>query len=414
MHKMFNINDITGYNQEVTEHAGQFLPYAHEKLGFNKPVGVNFISDPENAKDPLGKTAYYDPNKMEITIFVDKRHVKDILRSLSHELVHHTQNCRGEFAHGTETGEGYAQKDPHMRKMEAEAYLLGNGFLFRDWEDQLKQKKGNITMSNLSETKLREYISDIIKDVLSEGDPVKKAVSNLPGKLQKTVHKAKARKAVKDHPVTKAVANLEEGDEEKKAVSGLAAKLGKTVAKGKKKEKKPETAGDPVKSAVKGLPGKLQKTVSKAKGRKAAREHPVTKAIASMKEEEGIKVKPRTQAEKEKEKKVQKSVKKKTVVGSPAWKAAQDVASKAEKSVSKGLEEENLEEVVVDPMDPGTPPEEGRDPDTGKCKDGYVEQTDDMTGKTICSPQTVKFEENWKKGNKSQLLFDRLVKKWAK
>ena len=371
MHKMFNINDITGYNQEVTEQAGQFLPYAHEKLGFNKPVGVNFISDPENAKDPLGKTAYYDPNKMEITIFVDKRHVKDILRSLSHELVHHTQNCRGEFAHGTETGEGYAQKDPHMRKMEAEAYLLGNGFLFRDWEDQLKQKKGNITMSNLNETKLREYISDIIKDVLSEGDPVKSAVSNLPGKLQKTVAKAKVAKA-----------------------------------KGKKK--------DPVKSAVKGLPDKLQKTVSRAKGRKAAREHPVTKAIASMKEEEGIKVKPRTQAEKEKEKKVQKSVKKKTVVGSPAWKAAQDVVSKAEKSGSKGLEEENLEEVVVDPMDPGTPPEEGRDPDTGKCKDGYVEQTDDITGKTICSPQTVKFEENWKKGNKSQLLFDRLVKKWAK
>jgi hypothetical protein len=147
MSKMFVINDISGQNSELSSHANQFLPYAHKRLGFNKPVGVNFISDPENAKDPLGKTAYYDPNKMEITIFVDKRHVKDILRSLSHELVHHSQNCRGDFGSGVSTEPGYAQKDPHMRKMEAEAYLLGNGFIFRDWEDQLKQKKEIITMS---------------------------------------------------------------------------------------------------------------------------------------------------------------------------------------------------------------------------------------------------------------------------
>ena len=141
MDKMFKINDVSGKCGEVVDHAGQFLPYAHRKLGFNKPVNVNFVSDMENAKDPLGKTGYYDPNNMEITIFVDKRHVKDILRSLSHELVHHTQNCRGEFDNGVNTGPGYAQKDPHMRKMEAEAYLLGNGFLFRDWEDHLKLKE---------------------------------------------------------------------------------------------------------------------------------------------------------------------------------------------------------------------------------------------------------------------------------
>jgi hypothetical protein len=144
MNEMFKINDVSGQCGEVVDHAGQFLPYAQKKLGFNKPVGVNFVSDPQNAKDPLGKTGYYDPNNMEITIFVDKRHVKDILRSLSHELVHHTQNCRGEFDNGVDTGPGYAQKDPHMRKMEAEAYLLGNGFLFRDWEDHLKLKESKI------------------------------------------------------------------------------------------------------------------------------------------------------------------------------------------------------------------------------------------------------------------------------
>jgi hypothetical protein len=144
MHKIYKINGKpAGFADLNVFHrlAQQFLPYAHKKLGFNKPVSVNLLSDPKNKKDPLGKTAYYDPNKMEITLFVDKRHVKDILRSMAHELVHHTQNCRGEFKSGANTGPGYAQEDGHMRKMEAEAYLEGSGFLFRDWEDSLKKEK---------------------------------------------------------------------------------------------------------------------------------------------------------------------------------------------------------------------------------------------------------------------------------
>ena len=140
---------------------GSFYPYAQKRLGFDKPVGVNLISDPENAKDPLGKTAYYDPNKMEITLFVDKRHVKDMLRSFSHELVHHGQNCRGEFDGKMEVVKGYAQKDPHMRKMEAEAYLMGNGFLIRDWEDQ-KEK------TPMNEAKIREAIKEAFKVALAE------------------------------------------------------------------------------------------------------------------------------------------------------------------------------------------------------------------------------------------------------
>ena len=91
---------------------------------------------------------------MEITLFVDKRHVKDILRSLSHELVHHKQNCRGEFDAGVNTEPGYAQNDEHMRKCEAEAYLHGSGFLFRDWEDSLK--KENQVMSKSKNLKEQE------------------------------------------------------------------------------------------------------------------------------------------------------------------------------------------------------------------------------------------------------------------
>lgn len=140
--------------------AQQFLPYAQKKLGFDKPVGVELVSDLENARNPLGKTAYYDPNNMKITLFVDKRHVKDILRSMAHELVHHTQNCRGEFDGEVNTEPGYAQEDGHMRKMEGEAYLKGSGFLFRDWEDSRKQTtKENKTMK-LTKKLLKSLIKE--------------------------------------------------------------------------------------------------------------------------------------------------------------------------------------------------------------------------------------------------------------
>jgi len=145
--------------------AQQFLPFARERMNFDKPVGINLISDPENAKNPLGKTAYYDPNKLEIAVFIDKRHIKDILRSLSHELIHHTQNCRGEFDGNMHTGPGYAQEDGHMRKMEEEAYLEGQ-MVLRDFEDNLKKEERK--MSNINETKLRVHTTNIAKNIVNE------------------------------------------------------------------------------------------------------------------------------------------------------------------------------------------------------------------------------------------------------
>ena len=137
-----------------------FLPHAKKTLGYDKPVDIQLVSDPENAKDPFGKTAYYDPNQMKVTVFVDKRHVKDILRSISHELVHHKQNCQGRLH--APAGEGYAQKDPHLRELEGEAYLEGNGFLFRDFEDKVKGDE------QMREEILQETVKRTIKRLLSE------------------------------------------------------------------------------------------------------------------------------------------------------------------------------------------------------------------------------------------------------
>ena len=117
----------------------RFYPYAQEYLKFNRPPSLNLISDPQNAKDTFGKTAYYNPGNDQITIFVDKRHPKDMLRSFAHELVHHSQNCRGEFDGDFVAGENYIETDDHLKEMEREAYEKGNMCL-RTYESYLKKE----------------------------------------------------------------------------------------------------------------------------------------------------------------------------------------------------------------------------------------------------------------------------------
>ena len=158
-----------------------FLPYAQKRMGFNRPPTIFFDSDPQNAENVLGKTAYYNPETEEIVVFVDKRHPKDILRSLSHELIHHTQNCRGDLNPeiAGETTPGYTQTNAHMRAMEGEAYKYGNGFYFRDWEDSLK--------NGLEETNYKHITGDTHKmatyDQLKE-EITAKVVAALTEKLK--------------------------------------------------------------------------------------------------------------------------------------------------------------------------------------------------------------------------------------
>ena len=146
-----------------------FLPYAQKRMGFNRPPTIFFDSDPQNAENVLGKTAYYNPETEEIVVFVDKRHPKDILRSLSHELIHHSQNCRGDLDPeiAGETTPGYTQTNTHMRDMESEAYKYGNGLYFRDWEDSLKNP--------LKETNYKHITGDIHK--MSNYDQLKEEIT---------------------------------------------------------------------------------------------------------------------------------------------------------------------------------------------------------------------------------------------
>jgi len=162
-------NNSTKDLSQLENIISRFYPYVKENLGFKEDAKVNLISDPKNAKDPWGKTAYYNPEAMEITVFVDDRHTKDMLRSLSHELVHHAQNCRGDFGTIGLLEPGYAQKDPHLRRMEGEAYLLGNGFLVRDFEDSLKQicLKQNLTENKTMKGLTREQLETVLTNTFT-------------------------------------------------------------------------------------------------------------------------------------------------------------------------------------------------------------------------------------------------------
>ena len=119
----------------------QFMPFAQEHIGFADPPRLFLRQDTENANNPLGKTAYYDPDQKSITVYITGRHPKDVLRSLGHELVHHKQNCDGKFDNmgDGDMGEGYAQTNPQLRAMEFEANSRGSMAL-RDFEDRLKKE----------------------------------------------------------------------------------------------------------------------------------------------------------------------------------------------------------------------------------------------------------------------------------
>jgi len=161
------------------ERISKFLPLmqslygaARDNLGFKPHAKIVILRSDSNMTNPLGKTAHYSPIEKKIGLYTQGRHIKDILRSLAHELVHHNQNCRGDFDSAGETMAGYAQEDGHLREMEREAYECGN-MIFRDWEDNLKEKGARPLFTSTS-----QYVpaptSDVVSSKLFEGNKMKK------------------------------------------------------------------------------------------------------------------------------------------------------------------------------------------------------------------------------------------------
>jgi len=169
---------------------GKLTIFAKKRMGFQHPPKLFLRDDSDNSKKMLGKTAHYDPQAKAVTLFTHNRHPKDILRSYAHELVHHTQNLRGDLSSEKcgEMGQGYTQDNGHMRNMEKEAYLEGN-MCFRDWEDTLNDKDNYIIMK-IAESKIlkenktmtkkitKEFLKETIRKIIKEGVGLGQTASN--------------------------------------------------------------------------------------------------------------------------------------------------------------------------------------------------------------------------------------------
>jgi hypothetical protein len=134
-----SLNENASYSQhiDIKKEIGNLIKHMLDK-GMNiqpLPKLVFKNGDSENAKQFLGKTAYYDPNSMSIVLYTEGRHPKDIVRSFSHEMVHHTQNLEGRLGDISTTN---TMEDDHLDKLEQEANLTGT-MTFRNWTDSLNE-----------------------------------------------------------------------------------------------------------------------------------------------------------------------------------------------------------------------------------------------------------------------------------
>ena len=158
----------------------QFMPFAQQEMGFSRPPRLFLRQDAQNATNPLGKTGFYDPQAESITLYTTGRHPKDIMRSLAHELMHHTQKCNGDFDNTSNMGEqGYAQNDPHMRNMEIQAYQAS--IVFRDWEDSLKETiyYEHLQKGDKGSMSTKKWKNGELKSLLSEAWGFKMDLSRL-------------------------------------------------------------------------------------------------------------------------------------------------------------------------------------------------------------------------------------------
>ena len=160
-----NAEDNTPNQDPITEYqdhaaAINYVPYIAGILEHMLKKGMTVLplpeiktrEDEENAANVFGRTAYYDPTKKEVVLYVTGRHPKDVLRSFCHEMIHHMQNLEGRLPLITTTN---TQEDAALNEIEKEAHYLGS-MTMREWEDSVKNE------GSLDEgTKYRSIVADV-------------------------------------------------------------------------------------------------------------------------------------------------------------------------------------------------------------------------------------------------------------
>lgn len=103
---------------------------------------IDYNDQKNDVSDILISTGGYMPKLQQIILYIDNRHIKDILRSYCHELIHHVQNLdnrdyiRRVFKHASDDLVDNAQ----LEEIEGDAFLRGN-LLFRKFTEWFKRQQ---------------------------------------------------------------------------------------------------------------------------------------------------------------------------------------------------------------------------------------------------------------------------------
>lgn len=148
--KSMDLNPYYHVNEEKEEDS--FKKYFNEIAEFMKKSGLEVSPFPKvnldwSEQDGLFiRTGFYSPEEKAITVFCKDRHPKDILRTFSHEMIHHSQNLRGINLSFTSNDDVKDNKE--LEKIEAEAYLKGNIY-FRKWTEYENSEKKSLNESKV-------------------------------------------------------------------------------------------------------------------------------------------------------------------------------------------------------------------------------------------------------------------------
>lgn len=133
-------------NEAYDKYVKSFINFLHEQHLRIDPLPDIEFND-EQQEGLFIRTGYYSPDEKKIVVFTCNRALKDIMRTVAHEFVHHMQNLENPEKDWGAAGD--LEADSKLRAIEGEAFLLGN-ILFREWTEKLKKTK------ELNESKKRK------------------------------------------------------------------------------------------------------------------------------------------------------------------------------------------------------------------------------------------------------------------
>lgn len=134
--------EIFAENSEIVKKYKKYLKSVFDymvKNGYTcKPYPKVILDNTDQGNDIFMKTAYFDPKRRSIKIFVHDRAIKDCVRSFCHECIHYKQEMDGKLKKSGYTGDKITE-DKKLIALEEEAYLKGN-MAFRSWTELYEGK----------------------------------------------------------------------------------------------------------------------------------------------------------------------------------------------------------------------------------------------------------------------------------